>query len=362
MFNIENDENYVLTLAEPSFKGQVFNDKIVSIEYNARRRIISCGTKNGYIVMWKCKQFTTESPTDSDGWEGMPCMKAQGGPITQLQWGGNQQILAGLHERGAVILNHTILKKKMKDNFKMIQISNKAVEVRIKNDQSQNSDFQIIMTLGINIKGIDCCGNHILFYNGKYAQIYEVSHQNGPQILGNFESLSNVSALTPDSVVQSSDNKLEICSYKGEVKHVLQMTENEGEVINIDARGRYMAVVTSNNMIKIFDISRRQYKQLGVTRKFEMKAGASLGEIKDISLNADGKKLCILADQQPFPSIRIPDTKFYVYDIDMDNFMEFQVANNRVPLEAFWDQYDKRLLAVETEYVKDLGSKGSTLD
>lgn len=45
----------------------------------------------------------------------------------------------------------------------------------------------------------------------------------------------------------------------------------------------------------------------------------------------------------------------------MDNFMEFQVANNRVPLEAFWDQNDKRLLAVETEYVKDLG-KGTTLD
>jgi hypothetical protein len=76
-------------------------------------------------------------------------------------------------------------------------------------------------------------------------------------------------------------------------------------------------------MIKIFDISRRQYKQLGVTRKFEKKAGQSLGEIKDITLNSDGKKLCILADQQPFPSIRIPDTKFYIYDIDMDNFMEF---------------------------------------
>ena len=41
--------------------------------------------------------------------------------------------------------------------------------------------------------------------------------------------------------------------------------------------------------------------------------------------------------------------------------MEFQVANNRVPLEAFWDYNDKRLLAVETEYIKDLG-KGTTLD
>lgn len=54
-----------------------------------------------------------------------------------------------------------------------------------------------------------------------------------------------------------------------------------------------------------------------------MKVGVPLGEIKEISLNADGKKLCILADQQPFPSVRVPDTKFYVYDIDMDNFMEF---------------------------------------
>jgi len=138
MFNIENDENYVLTLGEPAFKGQVFRDKIISIEYNPRRRIISCGTKEGYIVMWKCKQFTTESPIDSDGWEGMPCMKAQGKPITQLYWGGNMQILAGIHSNGCVILNHTVLKKKMKDNFKMIQISNKAVEVRMRNDQSQN--------------------------------------------------------------------------------------------------------------------------------------------------------------------------------------------------------------------------------
>lgn len=153
-----------------------------------------------------------------------------------------------------------------------------------------------------------------------------------------------------------------MCSYNGEVKHEILLAENEGEVINMDARGRYMAVVTSNNMIKIFDTSRRVYKQLGVSRKFERKAGVTLGEIKEICLNADGKKLCILADQQPFPSIRVPDTKVYIYDVDMDNFMEYQVSRNRIPIEAFWDLGDKRLLAVETEYVKDLENKGSTLD
>jgi hypothetical protein len=62
----------------------------------------------------------------------------------------------------------------MKENFRVIQINNKAVEVRVKNDDSVNSDFQILMTLGMNIKGIDCCGQHTLFWNGKFVQVYDV--------------------------------------------------------------------------------------------------------------------------------------------------------------------------------------------
>ena len=46
-----------------------------------------------------------------------------------------------IYSNGATTLNHTILKKKMKDNLKMIQISNKAVEVRLRNTQSQFSDY-----------------------------------------------------------------------------------------------------------------------------------------------------------------------------------------------------------------------------
>jgi hypothetical protein len=42
----------------------------------------------------------------------------------------------------------------------------------------------------------------------------------------------------------------------------------------------------------------------------------------------------------------------------MDNFMEMEVSPNRVPVECFWDQVDPRLMAIETEYIKDI-SKGS---
>ena len=79
MFNIEQDENYVLTLAESAFQGLLFQDKIVSISYNARRRILSGGTKNGYVVMWRCKQMTAESPESSDGWDARAPLKSQAG-------------------------------------------------------------------------------------------------------------------------------------------------------------------------------------------------------------------------------------------------------------------------------------------
>ena len=49
--------------------------------------------------------------------------------------------MSAVYPQGMTILNHTLLKKKMKDNFKMIQISNKSVEVRVRNDVAGNSDF-----------------------------------------------------------------------------------------------------------------------------------------------------------------------------------------------------------------------------
>ena len=52
---------------------------------------------------------------------------------------------------------------------------------------------------------------------------------------------------------------------------MLPFAEQDGEVIKMDAKGKSMALVTANNLIKMFDISRRQIRQVGVTRKFEMK-------------------------------------------------------------------------------------------
>jgi len=60
---------------------------------------LSGGTKNGYIVMWRCKQMSAESPISSDGWDARAPLKSQmAQPITKLEWGGaQQQILSAMY-------------------------------------------------------------------------------------------------------------------------------------------------------------------------------------------------------------------------------------------------------------------------
>ena len=85
--------------------------------------------------------MSASSPDSAEGWEAQAAIKTKGGPVIRNDWGGNANIMAAVYPQGVTILNHTVLKKKMKDNFKMIQISNKSVEVRVRSDTAGNSDI-----------------------------------------------------------------------------------------------------------------------------------------------------------------------------------------------------------------------------
>ena len=118
LLNLEQDETYVLTLAEDVFGGQLMMDKIVSIAFNQKKRILAAGTKNGFIVMWKCKSMTADSPSDSDGWEAKPPFQAKiesnNSSMGYIEWGGQSNILNAINQGGSLILSQTVLKKKMK--------------------------------------------------------------------------------------------------------------------------------------------------------------------------------------------------------------------------------------------------------
>jgi hypothetical protein len=81
-----------------------------------------------------------------------------------------------------------------------------------------------------------------------------------------------------------------------------------------------MVVWSLNNYLRLYDLGRREYRQLGVNRRFE-NADGLLGKLRLCNVNSDGSKVVIIAD-----SIATSDRdKFYVYDLEMDNFTFFEL-------------------------------------
>ena len=64
--------------------------------------------------------MTAASPDSAEGWEALPVVKAHGDNIVRCDWAGNMNSFGAIYAKGVTILNHTLLKKKMKDNLKMI--------------------------------------------------------------------------------------------------------------------------------------------------------------------------------------------------------------------------------------------------
>ena len=149
--------------------------------------------------------------------------------------------------------------------------------------------------------------------------------------------------------MQAVEGRLEVLNLRGTVKQSLPLTESEGEISIIEINKEHMAVATSNNIIKLWDISRRSWKQIGIAIAFQSEE-KSLGDIRSLSLNSDGSKLCILAETSPVPSIKIPDTKIYIYDISNGHFLIHEISKQRIPREVVWDQSDPRLFVVELEW------------
>ena len=88
-------------------------------------------------------------------------------------------------------------------------------------------------------------------------------------------------------------------------------------------------------------------------RKFD-KNKQSLGEIREGSVNCKGTHIGILCDSLANLEIRIPETVFFIYDVDLDSFTDHEISPNRIPIEFIWDFSDTRLFGVQTEYAKDL--------
>lgn len=342
LWNLERDVNYFLTLADTDPSGKMLSDKINCVAYNEKKRIIAGGTQEGRVVMWKCKQLLSgESPSNREGWEPQLPISLSSNSISQVCWSSSEAVLSAASVGNLSILSETTLKKKVRDGFVALQISNNIVEVR----RLARLDAPVQYQTSIRIKGLDISSSILSVWNGKVIESFNLTTENSA---GKFSKASFKCAVHKESILVIGKGQLEVCNVQGTVKQTLSLPESEGEVTSIDIQGDNM-VITTDTQIKLYDLSRREYKLKGMARKFEDKQGQSHGIIRYSCINLSGTKVALLVDQAPKPNIIFPDSSIFIYDTDIDNFMYHDFGNSQIPVDIAWDTFDQRLLLVETE-------------
>lgn len=365
-FYLETDQSYFVSMAAHELGRVQAEDSFTCIDFNYRKRILIVGSARGRVYMWKCNLTASIIPVSGDAWEPY-CIVDTIPNITEVKW---SQYMGLVHISNKnlqhAMLSETVLQKKMNEKIKVIQTSHRCLEI-ISNDSLGNAMMISNKTYNVKkvemnetIKGLDLFNNLILTWNGSYAFLYECNLSNlSLSKLNTIQVKSNLLCLNEDSIISGSLKAIDIYSFEGELKNKINIDMQYGEISLFHSMNKFLLVSTTNNYFGIFDISRRTLKQIMMFRRFE-RNGELIGEIRDASINSKGNFICFICDTMANSDVRVPETKFYIFDVEMDSFTEHEISPNRVPIEILWDITDHRLFGIQTEYAKELNSEQNT--
>jgi intraflagellar transport protein 140 len=113
---------------------------------------------------------------------------------------------------------------------------------------------------------------------------------------------------------------------QGQAKDNIGFADSEGVLRGSNRNNNFLVAYTSNNYIRIYDLSKKELKQIGVTRKFEDSKG-SLGENIVCNINCDGSKVSIITNVKKDDAF---ENVLYIYDVEFDTFTPYKFGKNHV--------------------------------
>ena len=200
---------------------------------------------------------------------------------------------------------------------------------------------------------MDLHGTSLIVWNGRKCEVYSIPKNDDagePTMLGSFPTKSRACAIHNENIFCAVGARVEVCNFQGTVKTALSFTEAEGQPIHIDSNNKYLAVSTTEGVLKMFDVSRREPRQLGSAGKFiDSSTGESIGVVRSVRCNSDGTCMSLLADRKAGAYLRAPDERIHVYNLDLAAISSYNFGPSaRYPVAHAWDPEESRLLVCET--------------
>mmetsp|Transcript_5948 Transcript_5948/g.5238 ORF Transcript_5948/g.5238 Transcript_5948/m.5238 type:complete len:98 (+) Transcript_5948:974-1267(+) len=96
------------------------HDKVLSIDYDEKKKILCAGTRGGKAVFWKNQLPGNDSPWDNDQWKILPVMPLSNDPIQQVSIGRGSSMVAFRSKSSISIVYETPVQGKSMDPVKVL--------------------------------------------------------------------------------------------------------------------------------------------------------------------------------------------------------------------------------------------------
>lgn len=291
-------------------KGAVLPSKdtgrYTSLAYDPLSNVLASGTTNGKLHLWQIlPQGKAETLAELD----------VGSTISHISCGPDGLLACTHPEAPPTILVATTLHQAMSHQVAALQVA--PDRILLEKYQGSGTTLQT----GIRIKGMFLNNNQLAVWNGQKVEVYQLKespnnpHAVLPQLVGSFNTTATTIVVHGENVFTCIGNRVEAFSFKGISKQSLSFAEAEGEPHVMDLRGEYLGVATRNNVVRIYDISRREARLHGSDRRFDV-ARDGFSAIISMKINATGTLVCLIVEGNKGSSVA--SSKIIIYAIERD--------------------------------------------
>mmetsp|Transcript_42942 Transcript_42942/g.100869 ORF Transcript_42942/g.100869 Transcript_42942/m.100869 type:complete len:1420 (-) Transcript_42942:132-4391(-) len=357
LWNLADDESYILSLQGVDERNSLAGDKVTSIDFNPRKRVLAAGTRNGRVVRWRCS-ILNGTPKSEENWQVLPVITGSDRSIERLSWGPGENVFHIQTPTSNVILQEAQLNTAVQAPYMLVQTAPTQVLL-----YQVDKDGRCFIQAPFRVKGLSMGGGMPLLWNSKQVAVYDVDPQTlNASLRSQFkheapivQAIMYAPSQQDQYIIIASGSVIEFCNLQGMLQRTLPISaEVDGTVTSLDVKGNFMVASTSNSIIRVWQIiARKDPKPVGTARKFEGDGYRSLGEIQSVRINSDGTKVSLLVEQKLAPGglhgnapLRVPDSRVWVYDLDTDKFLTYHVGKRMVPVSHAWDS-DPRLMVSE---------------
>uniref|UniRef100_A0A671RDX2 Intraflagellar transport protein 140 homolog n=1 Tax=Sinocyclocheilus anshuiensis TaxID=1608454 RepID=A0A671RDX2_9TELE len=309
LWDVELDDHYALTLDESlGFeKGELLN----CVSFCTSKQVLAAGTSRGRVALWHMVTVSDQKGDTKIHWKLQTPAEVEGN-VSQLQWGSSSHLLAVCSSSCVVILSEHVMCSHYSQQMAAVQLTPTQLSLA-----NFNTNTHITFHTDTHIRAVQVTKDMVTVWNGKYITVYEPSGQT-LHSTGSFQCESPALAVHEENIYTVEPNRVQIRTPQGTVKQLLVFSEAEGNPTLLSVCGSYLAVGTDTCHVRVFDLTCREAKAMGVMKNLS-ELIPDLGALRSVKCNASGNQLSILITQVNGR----PDNKVYFYDIELDTLSYF---------------------------------------